>query len=161
MIEIKEFEEKYINQISNIIIRNLIEINSKDYGIEAVKKMAENFYPDKLQETLKNRKKVYIALENDEVVGTAGIDKSWYNDDEYCILTVFVKPEKHGQNIGKNLIKKLEEFAKQLPIKKIIVPASITGHEFYYKLGYRYKNGIKELNEENMYIMEKNIDEIA
>ena len=31
-------------------------------------------------------------VENEEVVGTAGIDKSWYNDDEYCILTVICNP---------------------------------------------------------------------
>lgn len=44
-----------------------------------------------------------------------------------------------------------------MPIKKLIIPASITAHEFYYKLGYRYKDGKKELNDEDMYIMEKSL----
>lgn len=160
MIEIKEYEIKYDEQISNIIIRNLLEINSKDYGMETVKKMAEKFTKEKLNETLSKRKKVYIALIDDEVVGTAGIDKSWYTDDEYWILTVFVKPENHGKNIGRMLIQKIEEYAKQLPIKKLVIPASITAHEFYYKLGYGYKDGKKELNKENMYIMEKYLEDI-
>lgn len=154
-IEIKEYEEKYIEQISNIIIRNLMEINSKDYEIERIQEMCKDFAVDKLKDTLSSRKKVFVALINDEVVGTAGIDKSWYNDDEYWILTVFVRPENHGQSIGKRLIETIEDFAKTLPTKKLVIPASITAHEFYFKLGYRYKNGTKELNDNNIYIMEK------
>ena len=157
MIEIKEYESKYANQLSTIIIRNLLEINSKDYGIDKAKEMAKDFNAKKLNETLNNREKVYVALNDNEVVGTAGIDKSFYADDEYWILTVFVKPEEHGHNVGRSLIQKIEEYAKQLPIKKLVIPASITAHKFYYKLGYRYKDGREELNEENMYIMEKYI----
>ena len=157
MVEIKVFKPKYTEQISNIIIRNLLEINFKDYGIVEVRKMAKEFDVKKLNETLSNRKKVYVALKDDEVVGTAGIDKSWYSDDEYWILTVFVKPEEHGHNIGRRLIQRIEKYAKRLSIRKLVIPASITAHEFYYKLGYRYKNGKKEINNENMYIMEKEI----
>ena len=157
MIEIKEYESKYANQLSTIIIRNLLEINSKDYGIDKAKEMAKDFNAKKLNEILNNREKVYVALNDNEVVGTAGIDKSFYADDEYWILTVFVKPEEHGHNVGRSLIQKIEEYAKQLPIKKLVIPASITAHKFYYKLGYRYKDGREELNEENMYIMEKYI----
>lgn len=157
MLKIVEYSEKYLEQISNIIIQNLLTVNSKDYGIERVKKMAEDFTVEKLQNSLSKRKKVFVALIDDNVVGTAGIDKSWYSDDEYWILTVFVKPENHGQGIGKKLIGKIEEYATTLPIKKLVIPASITAHEFYYKLGYRYKDEKKELNDEDMYIMEKNL----
>ena len=156
MLKIVEYDEKYLEQISDIIIQDLLTINSKDYGIEEIKKMAEDFTVEKLQNSLSKRKKVFVALIDDHVVGTAGIDKSWNSDDEYWILTVFVKPENHGQGIGKKLIEKIEEFATTLPIKKLIIPASITAHEFYYKLGYKYKDGKKELNDEDMYIMEKN-----
>lgn len=137
-------------------IQDLLTVNINDYGIERVKKMAKDFTVEKLQNSLSKRKKVFVALIDDNVVGTAGIDKSWYSDDEYWILTVFVKPENHGQGIGKKLIKKIEEYATTLPVKKLIIPASITAHEFYYKLGYKYKDGKKELNDEDMYIMEKN-----
>lgn len=155
MLKIEEYQEKYVEAISNIVIRNLKEINSKDYGIKKTKEMAKDFAVEKLKKTLKSRSKVYVALINNEVVGTAGLDKSWYNDDEYWVLTVFVKPENHRQGIGKMLINKIEEFAFSLPVKKLIIPASITAHQFYYKLGYRYKDGKKELNDEDMYIMEK------
>ena len=156
MLKIVEYKERYLEQISNLIIQDLLTVNSNDYGIERVKKMAEDFTVEKLQNSLSKRKKVFVALIDDNVVGTAGIDKSWNSDDEYWILTVFVKPENHGQGIGKKLIEKIEEYATTLPVKKLIIPASITAHEFYYKLGYKYKDGKKELNDEDMYIMEKN-----
>ena len=156
MLKIVEYDKKYLEQISNIIIQDLLTVNSKDYGMERVKKMAEDFTVEKLQNSLSKRKKVFVALIDDNVVGTAGIDKSWYSDDEYWILTVFVKPENHGQGIGKKLIKKIEEYATTLSVKKLIIPASITAHEFYHKLGYKYKDGKKELNDEDMYIIEKN-----
>lgn len=157
MLEIKDYEEKYVEQISALIIQNIININSKDYGMERAKKIAQDFTVEKLKNTLSNRKKVYVSLIDNKVVGTAGLDKSWDSDDEYWILSVFVKPENHGQGIGTKLIRKIEEFASTMPIKKLIIPASITAHEFYYKLGYRYKDGKKELNDEDMYIMEKSL----
>ena len=155
MIEIKEYNETYVEQISTIIIRNLLEINVKDYGVEKVQEMAKDFTVEKLKDTLKNRKKVFVAIKNNEVVGTAGIDVSWYNPEEYHILTVFVKPENHGEGIGRLLIKAIENYAIHSNFRKLIIPASITAHEFYYKLGYRYKDDQKVLNEDNMYLMEK------
>ena len=155
MIEIKEYNETYVEQISTIVIRNLLEVNVKDYGVEKVQEIAKDFTVEKLKDTLKNRKKVFVAIKDNEVVGTAGIDVSWYNPDEYYILTVFVKPENHGEGIGRLLIKAIENYAIHSNFRKLIIPASITAHEFYYKLGYRYKDNRKVLNEENMYLMEK------
>ena len=120
-----------------------------------ISKSHVSYTVEKLKNTLKNRKKVFVAIKDNDVVGTAGIDVSWYNPDEYYVLTVFVKPENHGEGIGRLLIKTIENYAIHSNFKKLIIPASITAHEFYYKLGYRYKDNRKVLNEENMYLMEK------
>ncbi len=155
MIEIKEYDETYVEQISTIIIRNLLEVNVKDYGTKKVQEMTEDFTVENLKNTLKNRRKGFVALKNNEVVGTAGLDVSWYNPNEYYILTVFVKPENHGEGIGRLLIKAIEDYAIHSNFKKLVIPASITAHEFYYKLGYRYKDNQRLLNEKNMYLIEK------
>lgn len=156
MIEIKEFENKFAEAISKIVIQNLLEINSKDYGMEYCENSTKDFTATKILENFNKITKVFVALENNIVVGTAGLDKSWYNDDgEYWILTVFVDIAHHKQGIGKMLIQKIEEFAKEMKFKKLVIPASITACEFYHKLGYEYANGKKELNEDKMYIMEK------
>ena len=39
--------------------------------------------------------------------------------------------------------------------ERIEIPTSITAVEFYRKVGYDYKNGIKELDEEQVYRLEK------
>ena len=51
-------------------------MNSKDYGLEYVKKTAQEFTPEEILNTFPKRTKVFVALENNTVVGTAGIDKS-------------------------------------------------------------------------------------
>lgn len=38
---------------------------------------------------------------------------------------------------------------------RIEIPASITATEFFRKYGYDYKNGIKEMDEEHHYRLEK------
>lgn len=153
---IKDYEDKYANEVSKIIIENLLKVNSLDYGLEFVQKTINEFTPKCVKEIFSRRTKVFIALEQDKIVGTASIDKSWYNNDgEYWILTVFVDIAYHRHGIGRMLINKVEEFAKTIPAKKLVIPASITGCEFYHKLGYEYKDGKKELNEDKMYIMEK------
>ena len=40
MLKIVEYKERYLEQISNLIIQDLLTVNSNDYGIERVKKMA-------------------------------------------------------------------------------------------------------------------------
>lgn len=156
MITLTTYSDKYAEAISRIIIQNLMEINSKDYGIEFCKNSAKDFTVDRIKEDFNKRTKVFVALENDIVVGTAGLDKSWYSDDcEYWILSVFVDVAHHKQGIGRMLMQKVEEFAREINAKKLVIPASVAGAEFYHKLGYKYANGKKELNEHKMYIMEK------
>lgn len=155
---IREYKNEDLEDICNIITRNLLEVNVKDYGEEMVKEHAKNFSKENITTTFQNREKVYVALKNGRIVGTAGIEQAWSKTPgEYWILTVFVKPENHGQGIGRKLIKRIEEYAKSIKAKKLVIPASIAGNEFYYKLGYTYKDNKKELNEEGLYIMEKTL----
>lgn len=156
MIEIKEYDDCFAENISKLIIQNLLEVNLKDYDLNYITKTIEDFSIDKIKNNFSKRTKVYVAFEDNVLVGTAGLDKSLYNDDgEYWILSVFVDVLHHGKGIGKMLIRKIEDFALAINAKKLIVPASITACEFYHKLGYEYLNGKKTLNDEQYYIMEK------
>lgn len=155
-IVIVDYDNKFAKEISKIITKNLLEVNSKDYGINFVKNHAKDFTVSKIEENFSKRTKTFVALENNIVVGTAGLDKSWYNDNgEYWILSVFVDIDHHKKGIGKMLIQKIENYAEEINVKKLVIPASITACEFYNKLGYRYKDDIKKLNDDKMYIMEK------
>lgn len=157
MIEIKEYQEKYAKEISNIVITNMYEINIKDHGKEIIDKLSKHFTEEEIKKNYPKRTKNYIAIEENKVVGTISIDK--FRGDltgtEYIILTVFVKIEKHHQGIGTMLIKKIEDYAKSIGVKELYIPASIYGCEFYRKLGYDYLNGKKELNEDKEYTLVK------
>ncbi len=71
------------------------------------------------------------------------------------MLTIFVLPKFHGQGIGSYIIDTLEADELFLRAERIEIPASITAVEFYRKKGYEYKNGIKELDDEQHYRLEK------
>ena len=64
-------------------------------------------------------------------------------------------PELHGNGIGRYIIQTLEQDELFLRADRIEIPASITAVEFYKKQGYDYKNGIKKLDDEGHYRLEK------
>ena len=70
-------------------------------------------------------------------------------------MTIFVLPEYQGKGIGTQIIHTLENDEFFLRAKRIEIPASITAVEFYRKMGYDYKNGLAELDDEQLYRLEK------
>jgi GNAT superfamily N-acetyltransferase len=74
---------------------------------------------------------------------------------ESILLTIFVLAEFQGKGIGRKIIQTLEQDEYALRAKRIEIPASVTGTEFYRKMGYDYKNGVKELEDGVMYRLEK------
>lgn len=157
MTEIKEYQEKYAKEMSNIIITNMYEINIKDYGKEIIDKLSKHFTEEEIKKNYPKRTKSYIAIEENKVVGTISIDKLRGDSTgtKYIILTVFVKTENHHQGIGTMLIKKIENYAKSIGAKELYILASIYGCEFYRKLGYDYLNDKKELNKDKEYTLVK------
>ena len=71
-------------------------------------------------------------------------------------ISIFVDPDKQGKGIGRLIMNTLENDEYFLRAKRIEIPASITGVPFYLKMGYHYKDGISEPDEEHLIRMEKN-----
>ena len=61
----------------------------------------------------------------------------------------------HGKGVGRKIINILETDEFYVRASRIEIPASITATEFYRKFGYDYKNGVKELDNEHHYRLEK------
>ncbi len=152
--KIVEYVSDYADGVSTLVIRNLLEINSKDYGIQKMRKHSLMFAPEKIEEYSKSDK-IFVALNNNEVVGTLRVANDWYGGkDEYVLLTIFVLPEYHGKGIGQQLIEAGENYVKKIKGKKITIPASVTAHTFYHKLGYNYTNDT-EPNYDDVILMNK------
>ncbi len=93
MVEIKEYQEKYAKEMSDIIITNMCEINIKDHGKEIIDKLSKHFTEEEIKKNYPNRVQNYVAIEENEVVGTIGINKLRGDETgtKYIILTLFVK----------------------------------------------------------------------
>jgi len=128
-MQIRKFKRTDAIKVSNIIRRCLRETVSKDYSKKAIESLCQFFTPSLLIKNLNDRT-IFVAVENDKVVGTASL-----KDDK--VFTVFVNPDFHGKGIGSKLMDKVEDLAKKKGYKIIKVPSGITSFEFYKKRGYK------------------------
>lgn len=84
------------------------------------------------------------------------IRKFKYSDAE-TIATLVQRnlPELQRKGIGKAIIQALENDELFARASRVEIPASKTACAFYEKMGYLYKNGVKQLDGEGHYRMEK------
>lgn len=151
---VKPYCEKDAEEIVALIIRNFREVNVKDYGQKAIEELVATHDVDWFR-NLAGYANVYVFWCQEKIVGVGSISSFWGSLTESILLTIFVLPEFHGQGLGSYIIDTLEKDELFLRAERIEIPASITAVEFYRKKGYDYKNGIKELDEENQYRLEK------
>ena len=156
-MRIERFQRSQAEAVSNIIRRNLVEVNSRDYSDGVISSLVEYYSPETMVEDSRSRC-IYVAIQENAVVGTASLANSGSRQSPNCYaLAVFVLPELHGQGVGTQLMAAVELEARELGATRITVPASITANEFYQKLGYRFKDGVKELNDAGIYTLEKEL----
>lgn len=153
-VTVRRYEEKDAKAIVNIIRRNFLEVNIKDYGEETVKALVESHNVEWFK-GVASYANVYVFCIGNEVIGVGSISSFWGSLTESILLTIFVVPELHGNGIGRYIIKTLEQDELFLRADRIEIPASITAVEFYKKQGYDYKGGIRELDDEGHYRLEK------
>lgn len=151
---IRRFEQKDAQEIVSLITRNFLEINIKDYSKEEMDYLVQVYHADKVKQ-IASYANMYVVCDENKIVGTGSISSFWGSQTESILLTIFVLPEYQRQGIGKQIVQTLEQDELFLRAKRIEIPASKTACMFYEKMGYLYKNGVKELDEENYYRMEK------
>lgn len=152
-MQIVGYREEYAEKLSEIVVRNLLEVNARDYPIHKMRQIILNFGPEQIRNFAAKRE-VFVAIEGDEPVGILTVAPSWSGKKgEYYFLTIFVQPEYHRKGIGQALIAAGEEYVRACGGGKITIPASITAHAFYHKMGYSYTS--QQPDSEGHYIMEK------
>ncbi len=151
---VKPYQEQDAKEIVQLIIRNFREVNVKDYGEKAIEQIVAT-HDVKWFQGIAEYANIYVFWNEGKIVGVGAISSFWGSLTESILLTVFVLPELHGQKIGSYIIDILESDELFLRAKRIEIPASITAVEFYRKKGYDYKNGLKELDNEHHYRLEK------
>ena len=153
-VSIRRFRDEDAEAVSCLLARNFIEVNSKDYGIEPMEKLAAHHNAAWMCQ-IADDSHMYVFEWKNQIVGVGSIAAFWGSQTESILLTVFVLPELHGKGIGRTIMRTLEADAYYRRARRIEIPASITAIEFYRKFGYDFKDGVKELDEEGHYRLEK------
>lgn len=150
----RKFKNSDADEVANLVIRNLKEVNIKDYGKEAIDELVKTHDAQWIL-YVASYAHMYVFCHHDKIVATGSISSYWGSPTESILLTIFVLPEYHGMGIGRKIITTLEQDELFTRASRIEIPASITAVEFYRKFGYDFKNGKKELDEEKLYRLEK------
>lgn len=153
-VKARRFKKEDAKEVRNLIVRNFLEINSRDYGLSAMETLAKVYDEEKVL-NVASYAHMYVFEFEEKIVGTGSISSFWGSETKSILLCIFVLPEFHGKGIGNKIISTLEQDEFYVRANRIEIPASITATEFYRKFGYDYKDGVKELDDERHYRLEK------
>lgn len=153
-MKIRRFTETDAEATAQVVATTLRISNSSDYSPEYVEYLVQTHDAEVLVQRAKEGH-TYVACDGETIIGTGTIAPFWGSETESIVLTFFVLPEYQGKGIGRALIETLERDEYALRAKRIEIPASLTGVNFYRHLGYDYKNGITEPEDGLMYRLEK------
>ena len=153
-MDIRRFAQSDAAAVSDLIRKTVKISNSRDYPPEIIELLDKTETPEHVLERA-SWTHFYVAEEDGRIIACGAIGPFWGKEDESSLFTIFVDPEYQGRGIGRSVVLTLEKDEFFLRAKRIEIPASITGVPFYRKLGYDYKNGIKEPDEEHIIRLEK------
>ena len=153
-MEIRRFRPEDAEETAQVIAVTLKTSNGKDYSEEYIEANIASHSPEILIKRAKEGH-MYVVYENSKIIGCGAIAGYWGSTEESILLTIFVLPEYQGKEVGREIIRTLEQDEYFLRAKRIEIPASVTAVDFYRKMGYAFKNGIDALDEEQVYRLEK------
>ena len=153
-MEIRLFKIEDAIETAQVIAETLRVSNSQDYSSEYIEANIASHSAEVLIARV-NEGHMYVVCDNSRIVGCGAIAGYWGSLTESILLTIFVLPDYQGKGIGRRIIETLEQDEYFLRAKRVEIPASITAVEFYKKMGYDYKNGIAEIDDEQVYRLEK------
>ena len=153
-MNIRRLQNEDANELADVIAKTLRKTNDKDYSLEYIENDISFLTAEKLIER-SSWMNIYVVRDDNKIIGCGAIGSYWGKEDESSLFTIFVLPEYQGKGIGRKIIETLEQDEYFLRAKRIEIPASITAVEFYRKMGYEFKNGIAEVDDEQLYRLEK------
>ena len=126
---IRAFKASEAETLSQLIVENLVEVNSLDYSAAIIEAMIPMYEPPRLIEKADDHL-MLVCYQRERLVGTASLDGN-------RIRNVYVSVRHHGQGIGGRLMRELEQVASDQGFPSVTLHAAISAQGFYEKLGYR------------------------
>ena len=135
-MEILEYVHDYKDNVNNLMHEILVE----EYGFS---QFSEEILNAQNEEYVLNNNKLWLAMENGEIVGTTGIVE--LPDNHALLKKVYVKETHRGKGIAQQLLDQCLVYAKQLGFDDIILVTYQRlerARAFYSKNGFiPYYNG--------------------
>ena len=130
MVDIIDYSDNYAEDFKQLNLEWLNKYNlAEDYDIEIINNPRTKI--------LEQGGFIYLAKLEHKIVGTAGLAKE--GDSVYELIKMTVAPELRGKGIGKMLIEKCLDKARQLGAKKIFLYSNsqlTTAISLYKKHGF-------------------------
>ena len=153
-MNIRRMTEDDAQAVSGLIITTIRISNVRDYPPELMEELVKTQTPELILQRA-SWTHFYVAEEEGRIIGCGAIGPYWGKEDESSLFSIFVHPDSQGKGVGRAIVETLEQDEFALRAKRIEIPASITGLPFYLKMGYFYKDGKADIDEEKLYRLEK------
>ncbi|MBQ6844316.1 MAG: GNAT family N-acetyltransferase [Agathobacter sp.] len=151
---VRRFQIEDAEEVAALIRKTIQITNAKDYSKESIDALVKMHTPEHVLERA-SWTHFYVVCDEGHIIGCGAIGPYWGKEDESSLFTIFVLPEYQGRGVGRTVIETLEQDEFFMRAKRVEIPASITACEFYRKMGYDFKDRIAEVDEEQLYRLEK------
>lgn len=152
-MQIRKFRNSDAVELARMHRGTIRVINKKDYTKQQIKVWATASAKRWRDNAKAKNSAIFVALNKNKLIGFIQLKGSE-------VKALYVHKNYIGREVGKRLLKKLEETAYKKSIRKLICLSTITAKDFYNKHGYKtikktkYKIGNQKLT---VYKMEKNL----
>lgn len=127
-MKIREYRFEDAEDHAEVHRQSVRGIASADYSNEIIGAW-ESSEPE--DSPLDEEKVRFVAEEDGEIVGFSD-----YNKETNELSGLYVKPDYTGKGIGKKLLDKVEEDAREEGLEQLWCKSTITAKDFYQKHGY-------------------------
>ena len=149
-MQIIDYEDKYLENVRNLLVEleeHIVEIDEDKLEI-INKDYREKMALFDIEEVIKNNGKIFLAVEENEVIGLImGIIRKWeakdyldYKCPKTGAITELVVSKKYRRSgMGNELISKMEEYFKSIKCEYVTVEVfayNKSAIDFYGKNGY-------------------------